>query len=94
MSDIDNARKLLEDNGFVVLRAKSYRQAQERQRVAEALRQAAEDDSARTRRWVQDDLGPEIRRLRERCTFLYGEARAAGLTVEQLAAPLLESDHP
>ncbi|ANA86924.1 hypothetical protein SEA_DELIAN_68 [Gordonia phage Delian] len=85
MSDIDDARKLLEDNGFVVLREKSYRQAQERQRVAEALRRAAEEDSARTRKWVQTELGHEIRYLRDRCTFIYGEARAAGCSVEQLS---------
>lgn len=78
------ARKFLEARGFVVLREKSYRQAQERQRVAQALCRAAEQDAARTREWAQTELHREIRRLSDRCTFLYGAARAAGCTAEEL----------
>lgn len=81
---IQDAKNFLESYGFVVLREKSYRQAQERQRVAEELRRAAEEDAERARLWAQRDLCPEIRRLSERCTFLYGAARAAGCTTRQL----------
>ena len=67
----------LEAEGYVVLRAKSYRQAQERQRVAEALRKAAEERVESTQRWAEQAFA-EQRRLSERCTFLYGAARARG----------------
>ena len=85
MSDIDDAKKLLADNGYVVLKEKSYRQAQERQRVADALRVAAEEWRMSTQRWAEVTLHNEIRELMARCTFLYGEARAHGATVEELA---------
>lgn len=81
---IDAAKSLLEGNGFVVLREKSYRQAQERQRIAEALRSAAEEWRMSTQRWAEVTLHNEIRELMARCTFLYGEARARGATVEEL----------
>lgn len=74
----------LEAEGYVVLRAKSYRQAQERQRVAEALRWAAERDREGTRDWALDAFA-EQRRLRDRLTFVYGVARAHGATVEELS---------
>lgn len=84
---VDDARALLESQGYVVLRAKSYRQAQERQRVAEAYQRAAEEDAENTRRWALDCLNQE-RKLRDRCTFLYGVARAHGATVEELGGSL------
>ncbi|MBU8819569.1 hypothetical protein KL864_27155 [Mycolicibacterium goodii] len=80
---ITDARLLLESYGYVVLREKSYRQAQERQRVAEALRRAAEEDAERARQWALNCLEAE-RRLFERCTFLYGAAIAAGATPDDL----------
>jgi hypothetical protein len=82
--DIAEAREVLEASGHVVLKAKSYRQAQERQRVAEALRDAAERYRESTDRWVRADIIPENHRLRERCTFLYGAARAHGASAEEL----------
>ena len=84
MTAVEQAKALLESNGFVVLRAKSYRQAQERQRVAEALREYAEQEAEQTRRWALDCLGEE-RRLRDRCTFLYGAATRRGATADELA---------
>ncbi|MHC9292017.1 hypothetical protein ACRCUN_06090 [Mycobacterium sp. LTG2003] len=81
---ITDARLLLESYGYVVLREKSYRQAQERQRVAEALRRAAEDDARSARRWAQETLHNEIRDLYARCTFLYGAAIARGATADEL----------
>ncbi|UVT31508.1 DNA binding protein [Mycobacterium phage Sejanus] len=80
---VDGYRSRLAANGYVVLREKSYRQAQERQRVAEALRRAAEEDAERARQWALNCLEVE-RRLSERCTFLYGAARAAGCTANDL----------
>lgn len=77
------AKKLLEAAGFVVLREKSYRQAQERQRVAEALRVAAEEYTERIERWARENLVEE-RRLRDRLTFVYGVAQAHGATTEEL----------
>lgn len=82
-SDIASARQVLEANGYVVLREKSYRQAQERQRVAQVRQQCAEEDAKHARAWARDCLKEE-RRLAERCTFLYGAARAAGCTESEL----------
>lgn len=73
----------LEADGFVVLRAKSYRQAQERQRVSEALRRSAWEQVESTRRWAETAFA-EQRRLSDRLTFVYGVARAHGATVDEL----------
>lgn len=83
-SDLAAARRLLEQNGHVVMTRKSYENAQRRQHYAqcEAESQRRNADSARS--WAQDELCVEIRDLRSRCAFLYGEARVAGRTVEEL----------
>lgn len=79
------AQNLLESEGFVVLRAKSYQDAQRRHAIAKHEAQWCRDELARTQRWAEQDLGAEIRDLRARVTFLYGAAFAAGCTREQLA---------
>lgn len=73
----------LESDGFVVLRAKSYRQAQERQRVAEALKEAAERQVESAYAWARNCMAEE-RRLGERCTYLYGLAAQLGASGEEL----------
>lgn len=83
MSDIDEAKALLEASGYVVLKAKSYRQATERQRVAEALRRSEQEAAQHARAWALQCLNGE-RSLARRCEFLYGVARAHGATVEEL----------
>lgn len=83
MTTIEEAKKVLADAGFVVLREKSYRQAQERQRVAEALKRAAEERAEDARAWAVDCLNEE-RRLYHRCTYLYGLAARHGATDEEL----------
>jgi len=80
---IEEALAVVRDAGYVVLRAKSYRQAQERQRVAEALKQAAEKDAEHTRAWGISHCDEE-RRLAARLTFVYGVARAHGATEDEL----------
>ncbi len=77
------AKAALEAAGYVVLRAKSYRQAQERQRVAECYREAAEQAAESARAWAREHLAEE-RRLADRLTFVYGVARAKGATAEEL----------
>lgn len=74
--------------GYVAIRAKSYQRAQERQRVAAALRRAAEEDKERMQEWVDGRIEEDIR-LRNRLTFVYGVARAHGATAEELAGELL-----
>lgn len=81
--DEQSAIALLESHGFVVLREKSYRAAQERQRRAECYRDSEIRAAESARAWALDCLKEE-RRLAERCTFLYGAAMAAGCTAEQL----------
>lgn len=83
----ETAKKLLEDNGFVVLRAKSYRQAQERQRIAEALLRSEVEHAEATRQWASNCLDEE-RRLRDRCTLLYGLAVRYGAPKEEIAGTL------
>jgi hypothetical protein len=81
---LDAAKTLLTQHGYVVLKAKSYRAAQQRQHIAEAIAKYADDQQESTRRWAQTTLHNEIRELMARCTFLYGTARAHGATVEEL----------
>lgn len=84
---IDQAKKLLQANDFVVLRARSHRQAQERQRVAEARVKFEEMEAEHARQWALECLARE-RHLADRCTFLYGAARAHGATIEELGGSL------
>jgi hypothetical protein len=80
---LSGAIEAVTEAGYVVLKAKSYRQAQERQRVAEAMRRAEEDAAESARAWARDCIAQE-RHLRDRLTFVYGVARAHGATVEDL----------
>lgn len=81
--DIACARQLLEANGYVVLREKSYRAAQRRLAIAQSEVEWEKQEAEHARQWARDCLAAE-RRLAERCTFLYGAARAAGCTDEEL----------
>lgn len=69
--------------GYVLIKAESYRRAQERQRIAEALKKAAEQDAERTRAWAVGCHNEE-RRLANRLTFVYGVAKAHGATDDEL----------
>lgn len=82
---VTSAKNFLEADGFVVLRTKSHQDAQRRYAIAKSEAQWCRDEMERTQQWAQNELGGEIRSLRDRCTFLYGAARAAGCTVEELA---------
>lgn len=82
--ELDEALATVRAAGYIVLREKSYRQAQERQRVAEALREHAARDAQNARAWAVNCLNEE-RRLRDRLTFVYGVAKAKGATDEELA---------
>lgn len=86
-NDIEQAKRALAEHGYVVLKGKSYRSAQERQRRAEAHRDWAKRERESALAWARDCLADE-RRLRDRCTFLYGVARAHGATVEELGGSL------
>jgi hypothetical protein len=81
--EVSAAVDVVEAAGYTVVLTASYRRAQERQRLAllraEWEKAAAED----ARRWARDCLAEE-RRLRERCTYLYGLASKLGATPEQL----------
>lgn len=83
--ELADAKLLLEQNGYVILKATSYRRAQERQRLAQHQREWAERDAEEARRWARDCLYDE-RRLRERLTFVWGVATSHGATAEELAA--------
>lgn len=83
MSEVEEAVAVVEAAGFVVLRQKSYRAAQERQRRAEVYRECAEESKERAYAWARDCLAEE-RRLRERLTFVYGVAQKFGATAADL----------
>lgn len=85
----EHAKLTLQAAGYVVLKSTSYRNAQERQRIAEAQRRCAEEDAARTRTWAEGAF-TEQRRLSDRLTHVYGVARAHGATEEELRQPVEE----
>ncbi len=80
---VREARALLESQGFVVLREKSYRQAQERQRVADCMARMEAESAEHAREWARAILDGE-RILRDRCTYLYGLAASLGASDNEL----------
>lgn len=82
---LDEALALVKASGYVVLKEKSYRQAQERQRVAEARAEWAKRDAESARDWAINCLDDE-RRMAERLTFVWGVAMSHGATLEEMKA--------
>lgn len=83
--NIQIAREFLKSHGYVVIKEKSYRQAQEGQRVADVMCEDAKERAASQDKWWREEILPELFSYRDRVTFLYGAARAAGCTAEELA---------
>ena len=81
--DVATAKALLEANGFVVLRAKSYAKARADMHAAKVEAKSERRHNEHTRAWAHDAF-VEQRRLAERCTYLYGLAAAHGATPEEL----------
>lgn len=88
---VEDAKHVLREAGYVVIKEKSYRQAQERQRIADVLRLDAQEHAASQDKWWREEILPELFSYRDRVTFLYGAARAAGCTAEELSGPERES---
>lgn len=80
----EEAKATLEAAGYVVLKRESYRRAQERQRVAQALLESEKRNTEGVRDWAFRALDEQIR-LSDRLTFVYGVARAHGATVDELS---------
>lgn len=93
-SDLDAAKKLLAEHGYVTQKATSYRSAQERQRRAEARARCEIERRESTERWARESLLPRERYLSDRLSFVYGVARAHGATTEDLADQWVRDDHP
>lgn len=85
-NELDRAIQIVSAAGYVVVREKSYKQAQVRQRIAEVRREAEEQAAEHARGWARDCLAEE-RRLRDRLTYVYGVAQAHGATQDQLRGP-------
>lgn len=85
---LERALACVKAAGYVVLKEKSYRQAQERQRIAKAHEDWAVDERDRAYVWARDHLTEE-RRLRERLTHVYGVAMKFGATHDDLVGPEL-----
>ena len=83
MIDLDDALEVIRAAGYVAIREKSYRAAQERQRLAQARADWELNRREGAEKWARDCCDEE-RRIRERLTFVYGVARAHGATVEVL----------
>lgn len=81
---IDAAKLFLKLNDYVVLKAKSHRQALRRQAIAESNAKSDRENAEHTQRWAETTLHNEIRDLMARCTFLYGAAIAHGATPGEL----------
>ena len=84
---VKEALAIVKEAGYVAVKEKSYRQAQERQRVAEARRASEAEAADHARSWAREAF-TEQRRLADRCTYLYGLAARHGATDEELAGPL------
>lgn len=82
--EVEAAKALLEADGWVVLRAKSYENMKRQKFYAECDARSERQHRVSTERWAREDLLPEERRLRNRCTFLYGLASRLGATDEEL----------
>lgn len=83
--DVEIALEKVRSAGYVAIKEPSHRRAQERQRIAEAMRASAEQQQqASTERWAREDLIPENRRLSARLTHVYGVAKAKGATDAEL----------
>lgn len=80
---VEAAKALCEEHGYVVIKAKSYRAAQERQRIAQIRLEDSQERVASIDAWARAGYD-ELRRLRDRLTFVYGVARAFGASVEDL----------
>ncbi len=83
MMTIDEAKKLLEADGYVVLRAKSYRWAEDRRHRAQADAYWAKLDKEHAWVWARECRDDE-RKLADRCTYLYGLAARHGASDEEL----------
>ena len=93
--EVQQAKELLRANGFIVLTAKSYYAAQERQRCAEVTAQSAIADRDGQRQWMERDIFPRLDHLSDRLTFVYGIARARGASVVELGGSVdLPADAP
>lgn len=79
--------KAIEDAGFTILRTKSYRAAQERQRVAEVMREMAEEDKRTQREWMERDVFPWERHLVNRLNHVAALAKGLGATAEDFVGP-------
>jgi hypothetical protein len=73
----------LESAGYIILRERSYRQAQTEHAIRRSQVAWAEREAEHAERWARDCLAQE-RRAGDRCTFLYGLAASLGATREQL----------
>lgn len=84
--DVADAIRLLNANGYAVVKSASRRAAQRAKARTEADLDRALRDLDRTQEWGES-LGTEARRLADRASFLYEAAIAHGATREELAGP-------
>ena len=80
---VEAALEVVRAAGYVAVKEKSYRQAQERQRLAQCAADWERNRRESAEKWALDCCNEE-RRIRDRLTFVYGVAQAHGATVEEL----------
>lgn len=82
-SPVVDALAVVKAAGYVTLKEKSYRQAQERQHLARSAAEWEKESAEHARRWARDCLDQE-RMLRERVTYLAALCMKLGATMDQL----------
>lgn len=73
--------------GYVVLKLKSHRAAQERHRIAHVRMRDAHEARDKQQAWLERDIFPWQRHLTQRVDHLAGLAARLGATPEQMASP-------
>lgn len=73
----------MRDERYTVLTERAVDQQQKRREQAENRAEWAERDAESARRWAESSQD-ETRRIQDRLTFVYGVARAAGVSIEDL----------
>jgi len=82
--ELQDAKDLLEQMGFVVLTRRSYEAAQRRQEIARWREQDAIEDKKRQREWMEKEIFPWKRHLQNRVNHLGYLALELGATTAQM----------
>lgn len=89
MTTTYQAKQMLEANGYVVVKQKSYVALLTRLAVARAEARFERRERASQREWAEE-MARESTRLRDRISFLYRTAMAFGASIDDLRGDPIE----